>query len=256
MSTIHKPDAACCSIPPVCSSYSPKGAFKSFANFQRVYVAGPDLDDSEHAIICVFDIFGYFPQTQQGADIIASALKTTVYMPDFFEPHSPFPAEKFPPNTPDAKAELQAFFAGTANPTATLNKLIAFGHNLEAIGKKKIGVYGFCWGGKVTLVAGQEYTPFTSLAIIHPAMLSAEDAQKLTIPLAIYISNDEPLVEYNKILRILAEKPFAVQNDHKHYTNMFHGWAAARGNLENAGNKKEYEDVYTRLAAFFHKTLF
>jgi len=217
-------------------------------------VTGPDVSDN--AIICVYDIFGYFPQTQQGADLIASALKTTVYMPDFFEPHSPFPAEKFPPRTPDAKAELQAFFAGTANPTASLNKLVAFGHNLKADGKKKVGVYGFCWGAKVTLLGGKEDTPFTSLATIHPAMLSAEDAQKLTIPLAIYISKDESVDEYNKILQILSKKPFAVQNDHKHYANMFHGWAAARGNLENAENKKEYEDVYTRLAAFFHKTLF
>ncbi len=67
-------------------------------------------------------------------------------MPDFFEPHSPFPAEKFPPKTQDVYAELDAFFAGTANQTASLNKLVAFGHNLKADGKKKVGAYGFCWG--------------------------------------------------------------------------------------------------------------
>ena len=67
-------------------------------------------------------------------------------MPDFFEPHLPFPAEKFPPKTPDAKAELQDFFTGPADPRAALNKLIAFGHNLKANGKEKMGVYGFCWG--------------------------------------------------------------------------------------------------------------
>lgn len=67
-------------------------------------------------------------------------------MPDFFEPNPPFPAEKFPPKTPEDKAELQAFFAGTANPRVALNKLIAFGHNLKTDGRKKIGVYGFCWG--------------------------------------------------------------------------------------------------------------
>ncbi|KAF8349811.1 dienelactone hydrolase [Amanita rubescens] len=250
-STVHNPNTACCSIPPVHSSYSPKGTFQSIGNFHRVYVTGPDV--SENAIICVYDIFGYFRQTQQGADLIASALKTTVYMPDFFEPHSPFPAEKFPPENP---AELEAFFDGTANLTASLNKLVAFGHNLKADGKKKVGVYGFCWGGKVTILAGNEDTPFASLAIIHPAMLSAKDADKLTIPLAIYISKNEPVYQYNNILQTLSNKPFAVRNDHKHYTNMFHGWAAARANLENAENKKEYEDVYTRLAAFFHKTLF
>jgi dienelactone hydrolase len=67
-------------------------------------------------------------------------------MPDFFELHSLFPAEKFPPDNPDVEAELKAFFAGTANPTASLNKLVAFGHNLKADGKKKVGAYGFCWG--------------------------------------------------------------------------------------------------------------
>jgi dienelactone hydrolase len=30
-----------------------------------------------------------------------------------------------------------------------------------------------------------------------------------------------------------------------------HGWAAARGDLSNEENKKEYEDVYSRVAAFF-----
>lgn len=30
-----------------------------------------------------------------------------------------------------------------------------------------------------------------------------------------------------------------------------HGWAAARGDLSNPENKKEYEDVYSRVAAFF-----
>jgi dienelactone hydrolase len=30
-----------------------------------------------------------------------------------------------------------------------------------------------------------------------------------------------------------------------------HGWAAARADLKNEENKKEYEDVYSRVAAFF-----
>lgn len=32
-----------------------------------------------------------------------------------------------------------------------------------------------------------------------------------------------------------------------------HGWAAARADLDNAENKKQYEDVYKRLAGFFDK---
>jgi dienelactone hydrolase len=33
-----------------------------------------------------------------------------------------------------------------------------------------------------------------------------------------------------------------------------HGWAAARANLKNEENKKQFEDVYKRLADFFAKT--
>lgn len=37
------------------------------------------------------------------------------------------------------------------------------------------------------------------------------------------------------------------------HSSRFHGWAAARGDLKDPENKKEYEDVYGRLADFFKK---
>lgn len=54
--TIHNTNQACCTIPPVQSDYAPKGTFKPFGEFKKVYVTGPD--SSENAIICIFDIFG------------------------------------------------------------------------------------------------------------------------------------------------------------------------------------------------------
>jgi len=249
---IHNTNAACCSIPPVQSEYTPKGTFKSVGDFKKVYVTGESTDT---AIVCVYDIFGYFPQTQQGADIIASTLKTVVYMPDFFEPNAPFPSEDFPPSTDAGKKALQEFFGGTANPQAAVKKLTAFGNTLKSGGAKKVGAYGFCWGGKVSLSAGGESTPFESVSIVHPAMLSVDDANKLTVPLGIYISKDEPVDEYIKVLEAIAKKPFATKNDNKYYANMFHGWAAARADLKNQDNKEEFENLYTRLAEFFSKTL-
>jgi len=32
-----------------------------------------------------------------------------------------------------------------------------------------------------------------------------------------------------------------------------HGWAAARADLDDPENKKAFEDIYARLAAFFKK---
>jgi dienelactone hydrolase len=67
-------------------------------------------------------------------------------MPDFYEPEPPFPAEEFPPKTPEAKAELQSFFGTTANPSKAIEKLVTFGNDLKKEGRKRIGVYGICWG--------------------------------------------------------------------------------------------------------------
>ncbi|KAJ6574733.1 hypothetical protein B0H19DRAFT_1125512 [Mycena capillaripes] len=248
---IHNKNQACCSIPPVESDYTPKGTFKSVGDFKKVYVTGDT--SSENAIVCVYDIFGYFPQTQQGADIIASTLKAVVHMPEFLP--EPFPAENFPPTTDEGKKALQEFFGGPAAPPMAIKKLFAFGETLKSSGAKKVGAYGFCWGGKVTLSAGGESTPFDSVSIIHPAMLSVDDANKLTVPLGIYISKDEPVDEYIKILEVIAKKPFATKNDNKYYANMFHGWAAARADLKVQDNKEEFENLYTRLAEFFAKTL-
>lgn len=67
-------------------------------------------------------------------------------------------------------------------------------------------------------------------------MLSADDASKLTVPLAIYISQDEPvdevslvltspavtnLSQYTKIVDILGKKSFAAQCDSKNYDYMY-----------------------------------
>ncbi|KIP08540.1 hypothetical protein PHLGIDRAFT_69188 [Phlebiopsis gigantea 11061_1 CR5-6] len=202
--TTHNTNKACCTIPPVKSDYQPKGTFKSYAGFNRVYVAGPEKP-GKLALVCVFDIFGYKPQTQQGADILAENLNAQVLLPDFFEGDEPWPLEKFPPTTPEDQKKLQEWFGGFANPANHV-----------------------------------------------PNMLSADDAAKLEIPFGCYISNDEPVDEFDKIKEILAKKPLADKNDFKHFDS-FHGWAAARANLDDPDNKAKYEELYCDLINFTKK---
>ncbi|EED82516.1 predicted protein [Postia placenta Mad-698-R] len=197
--TIHNDNAACCSIPPVRSDYTPKGSYKSYPGFTKVYVTGPTTPGNV-ALICVYDIFGFKPQTQQGADILADQLNAHVVMPDFFEPDAPWPADKFPPKTDEEKAKLQAFF-------------------------------GAC-----------------SRFLI--SMLSSADATELKVPLGLYPSQDEPQEEYKKIVEIVSKKPWAAKNDHKFY-DTFHGFAAARANLDDPKNKADFEDLYATLIKFY-----
>ena len=159
---------ACCSIPPVKHDYTPKGSYAPFAGFQRAYITGPQ--QSALAIVTVFDIFGFFPQTQQGADALAHTLNAKVVMPDFFEPDKPFPVEKFPPRSQEDRDAIQAFFAGPAKPERAVDGLIRAGEALRKEGAQKVGAYGLCWGGKVTILAGsKESRVFDAVATLHPA---------------------------------------------------------------------------------------
>ncbi|KAI0757364.1 dienelactone hydrolase family-domain-containing protein [Daedaleopsis nitida] len=254
MSTVHNSNAACCSIPPVKSDYTPKGSYKSYAGFSKVYVAGPEKP-GKVALVCVYDIFGFKPQTQQGADILAQNLNVQILMPDFFEPEGPWPVDKFPPQTDEEKAKLQEFFGGTANPQKNVEKALNVAKALKEEGVTTVGIYGYCWGGKVTILAGSSATtPFSAAASVHPAMLNHGDVTDLVIPLGLYPSQDEPVDESKQILEIISKKPIADKSDYKLYDS-FHGFAAARANLDDPENKKHYEDLYCRLVTFFSKAL-
>ncbi|KAI5451334.1 hypothetical protein NCC49_001928 [Naganishia albida] len=245
---VHNTNKACCSIPPVQSEYKPKGSYQKVGAFEKAYVIG---DSKTHALICIYDIFGFWPQTEQGADILSATLSDTkVVMPDFLQ-GNPWPVDQFPPKTDEEKEKLQQFFGTTANPQERLKETVEVAKALQSEGYTSIGLYGFCWGGKVAMLAGSHSELFTGVSIVHPAMLDVKDVDGLAVPLAIYPSKDEPADEVEKIVKALESKPFADRCTHKTYANMHHGWAAARGDLSNEENKKEYEDVYSRVAAFF-----
>ncbi|TFL03637.1 Alpha/Beta hydrolase protein [Pterulicium gracile] len=245
--------SACCSIPAVTSDYTPKGTYKSLGDFDKVYVTG--TEGSDKALICVFDIFGFFPQTQQGADILASTLGATVYMPDFFAPDGPVPTSRHPPKNKEDEEFLSNFFATTAAPPKAVEKVKAFSQVVKSGGAKRLGLYGFCWGGKVSMLTAADSTVVGAAAVVHPAMFSVDDAEKVQVPMGIYPSKDESKDELEKVEKVLGGKPFASKNDFEYYSTMHHGWAAARADLQNAENKKQFEDVYSRLATFFSSAL-
>ncbi|KAI0700444.1 hypothetical protein BC835DRAFT_1404870 [Cytidiella melzeri] len=246
---VHNTNTACCTLPPVRSDYEEKGFYKAYGGFDKVYVAGPK-EPSKLALVCVFDIFGFKPQTLQGADILAEELKAQVLMPDFFEGDEPWSLENFPPKTDEDKQKLQDWFAGFANPANHVPKLAKVGKELKSEGVDFVLAYGYCWGGKVVMKSGSEAdTPFSAISIVHPAMLSSDDAVELRVPLGLYPSNDEPKNEAEKIVDILSKKPFASKNDYVQFDS-FHGFAAARANLDDPENKAKYEELYCTLIKF------
>lgn len=202
----------------------------------------------------MYDIFGFHNATKQGADVLADATKARVVMPDFFR-GKPFPQEYYPPNTDEKKAAFQSFFGAAGDFGARKPDLEAVADELKKDGAAKLGLTGFCWGGKLSVLAGGEGTKFASVAQVHPAMVDPKDAEKLTVPIANFPSKDEPIKQVEAFEAEVQKKPFASQSVYKLYPDSHHGWAAARADLSDEGNLKNFQDVYQRLADFFNKTL-
>ena len=215
-------------------------------------------------------MFGFFPQTLQGADILAYGDKEKpyqVFMPDFFE-GKPADISWYPPDNEEKGKKLGEFFKGIGNPQKAVARVPKI---VEAIKQQHPGlqawaVVGFCWGGKVVNLVCQEGTPFKAAAACHPGMVDPDDAPKIPIPIAILPSGDEDeeaVGEYEKNLKV----PHIVE----WFKDQIHGWMAARyehlfvasiqnadfysSNLEDDNVKKEYERGYKTLLDFFHKYL-
>jgi len=246
---------ACCSIPPVVANdYEPKGKYITISGL-KTYMTGPE--SASKAILVVADIFGFFEQTIQGADIISSSdpeRKYRVFIPDFFE-GSPADISWYPPQTEEQKQNLATFFQTTADFNKALSRIPGILEEANKLaedgtGFKTWGVVGYCWGGKIASLAAGKDTPFTAAVQCHPARVEAKDALNVTIPMAILASKDEPAAEvqaYKDNLKV----EYLVET----WTTQVHGWMAARADLSDAEVKREYENGYKTVLAFLHEHL-
>ena len=238
---------ACCSIPPVQSDYSPKGSFEEIGGL-KTYVTGDR--NSKNVITVVYDIFGFWPTTQQGADILGEQ-GFLVVMPDFFK-GKPLDQSLYPPKDDAAKQAVQDFFSGPASPPDNLTAL----SNFAAAASKKFdqvrnhGILGFCWGAKIATLAADKRDVFKAVAAVHPAMVDPKDAEKITAPYILLASKDEPA---DDIAAFEKNLPSDVRSKSivKTYGDMHHGWAAARADLKDDNNRKQFQAAYQELAEFF-----
>lgn len=108
---------------------------------------------ASQGVLVIYDIFGFFPQTLQGADILAHSDKDhqyQIFMPDWFE-GSPADISWYPPDTDEKGKKLGEFFQTAAAPPKTVKRVSKVMDELKSKnpGIKEWGVVGYCWGGKV-----------------------------------------------------------------------------------------------------------
>jgi len=223
----------------------------------------------------VYDIFGFFPQTLQGADILSGehhaptekSKKFQVFMPDFFD-GKPADISCYPPDTEEKGKKLGDFFNTTATPPKTVARVAKVMQQLKEKNPdiKNWGILGYCWGGKVyhslhqyllsssvlqiVNLVSQTNSQFKTAAACHPAMVDPNDAPQVTIPIMILPSMDESKDDVNKY-----KQGLKVKNEVTWFDDQIHGFMAARGNLEDDGVKKAYEKGYALLGNWFADNL-
>jgi dienelactone hydrolase len=182
--------------------------------------------DAKRGILIVYDIFGYYPQTLQGADILSAGdheKPYQVFIPDFFNGNH-CPLEWYPPDNDDKQKKIGEWFGAQAQPPDHLPKIPKIVNSLkESRGIETWAIVGFCWGGKITNIVSQGESLFKAAASCHPAMVDPSDAEKLTIPFMMLPSKDEE--------KELCEKHAAAQKTPgftEFFPDQIHGWMAAR----------------------------
>jgi len=251
MSTESTQSQACCNTPAVVSKgYQPKGDYIEVDGL-KTYATGSK--DAKLGILVVYDIFGFFNQTLQGADILAYTDKDRqyqVFMPDFFE-GKPADISWYPPDNKDKEEKLGEFFKTQAAPPKTLPRIPKIVEDLgKSRGIEKWAVIGYCWGGKIVNLSSQKDSPFKAAAACHPAMVAGDDAPGVTIPYIMLPSKDENKEDVEKW-----QKGIKTPNVVEWFNDQVHGWMAARGDLDQENVKKEYERGYKLVLDFFHKHL-
>lgn len=247
----HGHSEACCNIPPIVSKgYDPKGTYEPIGEY-KTYTTGPS--DATKGIVVIYDIFGYYPQTLQGTDILATSgdAKYKVVIPDWFK-GEPAPLEWFPPDTEEKQKNLGAFFQ--KNPPPGVSSQLpgytkALSEKYPAV--KEWAILGFCWGGKVvSLITASAENPFKVGVEVHPAMVDPQDAVKIKVPLALLASKDEDPEDVKKFEANLTGPKYV-----ETFPDQIHGWMAARSDLGDERVKSEYKRGYQTVLEFLSNQL-
>lgn len=145
---------------------------------------------SKKAILWIYDIFAFTPQTIQGADILGETY--LVIIPDLFH-GSAAQKDWYPPTNDSQSAHLNTFLNGAANRKKALSLIpeIVAGSAKIYPSIEKWGAIGFCWGGKIVALTSDKGTNWVASAQSSPAFVEVGDAAKIAIPHIVLASKNE-----------------------------------------------------------------
>lgn len=229
----------------------------------NTYVAKGTNDKG--GVVIATDIFGLgIVNAKIVADKIALQSGLSVYVPDIF-PGGPIDPKDFilpkkasdgPPDEKQVGTNFDNFgkWLGKQNsPPDTFPRFKAVADEVSKSGK--VGAIGYCYGGKLISMAAQDGTISAGI-IYHPAMLEADEASKVKVPILLNQAELDPLFtgEVEEAWLSTLRKNNLLDKRSKKYPNTVHGFGS-RPDLNDPKVKAGHENSVQASSEFLKDVL-
>lgn len=266
--------SSCCLSGHIASG-TPSGVEEQIGGLQT-YVATPKDGSKKKSIVFLVDIFGYkLNNVRLLADTYA-ANGFTAYIPDVHEGDS-LPEsflQTVEPQLPDReKMSIVDKATSTASVGTTLGPWLL--KHREAVAKPlidnfistirktpgvdKLGVIGFCWGGRYAILAAGTKGPqgVDAAYACHPSLVAIPgDFDPIQAPISFALGDKDSLLgekEIGQIQDVMGKKT-EVPHEIRIYEDQVHGFAL-RGDWKSDKDKKSMDEATKQGVEWFNKYL-
>jgi len=173
-----------------------------------------------------------------------------VVLPDFFR-GSNWNPDNFPPANPE---DIQTWLQNNASWDGVVKYDINTVINAFATRDNitEVGIFGMCWGGKISTLAATEIDEIKVAGLVHPSSVNNSEADGVRAPMYLLPSRSEPdMLPFYGVL----QRKFGSNCGHRRFDDMNHGFAGARGDFSDPLNRQRVEEVIDILGVFFNRNL-
>lgn len=184
-------------------------------------------------VVVATDIYGLgIPNPKIVADIIANESGLNVYIPDIF-PNGPIKPDDFqlpnkassgPPSEERMGKNFENFMAWMGKGHGPDKTYPIFKKVIDEVSKEgPTGAIGYCYGAKLAVIAAQEGA-VKGIALYHPSLLEASDAEKIQTKTLLNEAELDPLFgELKDTFEKTLKSRDLLDSRTKQYPNTVHG---------------------------------
>jgi len=233
-----------------CADKGPAQEHKSTGSDHKVMGLDSYISEPSHpvkaAVVLITDVFGYnMPNARKFADNLAAQGFFTI-IPDFFH-GNPY----VPPQDQSKFMEVLKIWLSAINYEhfyGEVHNIIEYLYKEKHV--EKVGVVGFCWGGKQAFVTAQKLHNVNAAISVHGGWLTTEEVPKLIAPTLVLHTEIDTFYTAEQVAQLEVAMKAHPTHTFKVVPGQTHGFVM-RGDFSNPVVAKAAQDVLDDCIAWF-----